>query len=103
MRADTAKPIAHNQQLVTIIHLFPAIFCILTSASYAYTFAGGTGEPNVPFQIATAEQLCSIGSDPNLLDKHYVLTADIDLDPNLPGGKVFSRRLLRLIKIQHGL
>jgi hypothetical protein len=62
--------------------------------SWAYTFAGGTGEPNDPYQIATAEQLTSIGSDPNLLSKHFVLVADIDLDPNLPGGKVFDRAVI---------
>jgi len=52
-------------------------------------FAGGTGEPGDPYQIATAEQLVGINSDPNLFDKHFLLTADIDLDPNLPGGRVF--------------
>ncbi len=57
-------------------------------------FAGGTGEPNDPFQIATAQQLCSIGSDPNLLDKHYVLIDNIDLDPCLPGGQVFNRAVI---------
>ncbi len=56
----------------------------------AADFAGGTGEPNDPYQIATAEQLASIGFDPNLLGKHFILTADIDLDPNLPGGRVFT-------------
>lgn len=45
----------------------------------AAEFAGGTGEPNDPFQIATAEQLISIGSDPNLAKSHFVLTASIDL------------------------
>lgn len=60
----------------------------------AAEFVGGTGEPNDPFQIATAEQLVSIGSDPNLLNKHFVLVADIDLDPNLPGGCVFSRAVI---------
>ena len=63
------------------------VFCCLW-AGPAYGFAGGTGEPNDPYQIATAEQLTSIGSDPNLLDKHFVLVADIDLDPNLPGGRI---------------
>jgi len=57
-------------------------------------FAGGAGEPNDPYQIATAEQLASIGSDPNLLDKHFVLINDIDLDPNLPGGRVFERAVI---------
>ena len=57
----------------------------------AAKFAAGTGEPNDPYQIATAEQLVSIGSDPNLLDKHFVLLNDIDLDPNLPGGRVFTK------------
>ncbi len=63
-------------------------------ASPAYEFAGGTGEPNDPYQIATAEQLISIGSDPNLLDKHFVLLNDLDLDPNLPGGQVFTRAVI---------
>jgi len=60
----------------------------------AVDFAGGTGEPNDPYQIATASQLVSIGSDPNLLDKHYILVNDIDLDPNLPGGRVFDDSLI---------
>jgi len=32
-------------------------------------FAGGTGEPNDPYLIATAEQLNAVGADPNLWDK----------------------------------
>ncbi|RPJ32894.1 MAG: hypothetical protein EHM35_11060, partial [Planctomycetaceae bacterium] len=59
-----------------------------------YQFAGGTGEPNDPYQIATAEQLISIGSDPNLLDKHFILLNDIDLDPNLPGGRAFTQAVI---------
>lgn len=53
-------------------------------------FAGGTGQADNPFQIATIEQLCSIGSDPNLLDKHFILVADIDLHPRLPGRRDFE-------------
>jgi hypothetical protein len=60
----------------------------------AYQLAGGSGEPNDPYQIATAEQLTSIGSDPNLLDKHFVLLNDIDLDPNLPGGRTFTTAVI---------
>ena len=64
--------------------------------AYAYDFAGGTGEPNDPYQIATAEQLISIGDDPNLLDKHFILVNDIDLDPNLPSGRIFDRAVVYL-------
>jgi hypothetical protein len=53
-------------------------------------FAGGTGEPDDPYQIATAAQLMAIDDDPNLLDKCYILVDDIDLDPNLPGRRVFT-------------
>jgi len=52
-------------------------------------FAGGTGAPDDPYQIATREQLVHVGQDPNLSDKHLMLVADIDLDPNLSGGQVF--------------
>jgi hypothetical protein len=50
----------------------------------AYGFAGGTGEPNDPYQVATIEDLLAIGSSKDLLSKHYVLVNDLDLDPNLP-------------------
>ena len=53
-------------------------------------FDGGTGEAEDPYRIATAEQLVSIGSDATLMDKHFVLLNDIDLDPNLPGGRIFD-------------
>ncbi len=60
----------------------------------AHPFAGGKGTPEDPYQIATVEQLVSIGADPNLLDKHYVLLNDLDLDPNLPGGQMFTRAVI---------
>ncbi len=61
------------------------------SPGFPAEFAGGSGDPNDPYRIATVEQLLSIGADPNLLDKHYVLAADLDLDPNLPGRRIFDR------------
>jgi len=70
------------------------VVCSIVSQSSAVEFAGGTGEPNDPYQIATAQQLISIGDDPILLEKHYVLVNDIDLDPNLPGGKVFTEAVI---------
>jgi hypothetical protein len=51
---------------------------VLCAGAHAVEFAGGTGEPNDPYQIATAEQLLAVGgvdSD----GKHYLLTASIDL------------------------
>jgi len=57
-------------------------------------YSGGTGEPNDPYQIATAEDLMLLGESPEDYDKHFILTADIDLDPNLPGRKVFDRAII---------
>ena len=57
-------------------------------------FAGGTGEPNDPYQIATADDLMLLGESPEDYDKHFILTADIDLDPNLPDGRVFNRAVI---------
>lgn len=42
-------------------------------------FPGGSGDPSDPYQIASAEQLNAVGVTYYLLDKHFVLTADIDL------------------------
>ena len=57
-------------------------------------YAGGTGEPNDPYQIATVEDLMLLGDSPADYDKHFILTADIDLDPNLPGGKIFNKGVI---------
>ena len=50
----------------------------------------GSGEPTDPYQIATAAQLIAAGADAGLLARHFVLVADIDLDPNGPDGRVFQ-------------
>ncbi|MBI9015818.1 MAG: PASTA domain-containing protein [Phycisphaerae bacterium] len=39
----------------------------------------GLGTTADPYQVSTAGQLISIGTDVTLLDKHFILTADIDL------------------------
>ena len=77
-------------QLTTDYRLLITAFFLASCPVFAYDFAGGIGKPNDPYQIATAEQLVSIGGDPNLLSKHFVLVNDIDLDPNLPGSTVFD-------------
>ena len=42
-------------------------------------YGGGTGEPNTPFLIYTAEHLNDIGAEPNDWDKYFKLMANIDL------------------------
>jgi hypothetical protein len=57
-------------------------------------YSGGTGVPNDPYQIATADDLIALGETPEDYDKHFILTADVDLDPNLPRRKVFDRAVI---------
>jgi hypothetical protein len=42
-------------------------------------YGGGTGEPNDPCRIYTAEQMNAIGAEPSDWDKHFKLMADTDL------------------------
>jgi len=65
----------------------------LSLPAYA-KYSGGTGEPDDPYQIATATDLIALGETPEDYDKHFILTADIDLDPNLPGLKVFDKAVI---------
>ena len=64
--------------------------CLFALPAYA-KYSGGTGEPNDPYQIATAADLIALGETPEDYDKHFILTADIDLDPNLPGRKAATK------------
>ena len=77
--------------------VFVAVICLSAKSAaggFGTGFAGGTGEPNDPYPIATAEQLVSIGDYPNLLRSHFILVNDIDLDPSLPGGQIFTRPVI---------
>jgi hypothetical protein len=59
---------------------FICLWAIVLSASrvmYGVEFAGGRGEPNDPYLIATAEQL--LGADFTLPGVYFRLCQDIDL------------------------
>ncbi|MHC4293413.1 MAG: GLUG motif-containing protein, partial [Planctomycetota bacterium] len=49
------------------------------SPCLAGTYSGGDGSVSDPFQIATPEDLNSIGDDPCDWNKHFILTEDIDM------------------------
>jgi len=69
---------------------------VLSSFCQAYDWGTnpGDGSAGNPYQVSTAEQLIAIDSDPAVLDKHFIQTADIDLDPALPGNMVFSTAVI---------
>ncbi len=73
--------------------LLTLTMCLLALPANAQ-YSGGTGEPNDPYQIATAADLIALGETPEDYDKHFILTADIDLDPNLPGRKIFDKAVI---------
>ena len=83
---------ARNSRVLRIISLLVTI-CLFSFPAYA-KYSGGTGEPNDPYQIATAADLIALGETPEDYDKHFILTADIDLNPNLPGRKVFDKAII---------
>jgi len=57
-------------------------------------YGGGSGTAEDPYQIATAADLIALGGTPGDYGKHFILTNDIDLDPNLLGGKVFDKAVI---------
>jgi len=73
-----------------LLTLTTCLFVVPAQAQYS----GGSGTADDPYQIATAADLIALGETPDDYDKHFILTADIDLDPNLPGGKVFDRAVI---------
>jgi len=81
-----------NSQILRIIPILVAV-CLLTVPTQA-KYGGGSGTAEDPYQIATLADLIALGETPSDYDKHFVLTADIDLDPNLPGCKVFDKAII---------
>jgi len=72
---------------------FLIVACLLAFPAQAQ-YGGGTGEPNDPYLIGTAADLIALGETPEHYDRHFILTADIDLDCDLPGRKVFDRAVI---------
>jgi len=81
-----------NPTILWIVPVLSAVCLVGLPAQAKY--AGGTGEPNDPYRIATAADLILLGDSPTDYSRHFILTADIDLDPNLPGRKVFGRAVI---------
>jgi len=73
--------------------LLALTMCVFILPAHAQYF-GGSGTAEDPYRIATAADLITLGETPDDYDKHFILTTDIDLDPNLPGGQVFAQVLI---------
>ena len=58
---------------------YPILCWQLSPLHLLPTFSGGSGEPNDPYLIATAEDLNRIGHNPRLMEAHFKLINDIDL------------------------
>jgi hypothetical protein len=67
--------------------------CLLALPAQAQ-YSGGSGTAEDPYRIATAADLIALGETPDDYDKHFIRTADIDLDPNLPGRGVFDNAVI---------
>ena len=59
---------------------YPVLWHELTPMPPLPTFAGGSGTVGNPYLIATADQLNSVGHNSRLMDKHFKLAADLDLE-----------------------
>jgi hypothetical protein len=78
-----------------ILRTISSLIMVLSISFPAYAkYRGGSGDPFNPYRIATAEDLIQLGENPDDYDKDFILTADIDMDPNLPGRKVFDKAVI---------
>ncbi len=75
-----------------IIFAFLAVVVICSIAHAKYY--GGSGEPNNPYQIANVADLLTLANDTNDYNKCFILINDINLDPCLPGGQVFTTAVI---------
>jgi hypothetical protein len=83
-----------NYQIMRTVPLLIAV-CLISFPAQA-KYSGGSGTADDPYQITTAADLLLLGDSPEDYDKHFILTADIDLDPNFPGRKVFDKAVVAL-------
>jgi hypothetical protein len=75
---------SRNPAILWVIPVF-VVLCLANVSAQA-KYSGGNGVAQDPYRIATVVDLITLGGTPGDYSKRFVLTADIDLDPNLPGG-----------------
>jgi hypothetical protein len=71
-----------------------ALFALGSAVAVGGPYGGGAGTADDPYLIYTPEQLNAIGANPIHRARHFRLMADLDLDPNLPGGQVFAQAVI---------
>jgi len=57
---------------------------LLSGLNAVLAYSGGSGSEDDPYQIATADDLLALAATPADYDKHFILTADIDLGSSGP-------------------
>ena len=71
--------------------LLVSIFIFLVSiANASAKYSGGTGEPNDPYIITTAQDLIDLGNKPTDYDKHFIQDANIDMSEYIFEGAVIA-------------
>ena len=79
----------------TALHATAAIIImLLITATTQAKYNGGTGDPCTPYKISDFNDLMAMRADSNDWDECFILTADIDLDPNLSGRIIFDRAVI---------
>jgi len=77
MNRSIPRQARDGEQSRTILVLAVVVLWAGTAANARYS--GGTGEPNDPYKIATAEDLNDIGNYEGDWDKHFILINDVNL------------------------
>lgn len=80
------------KKLITSLVIISVV--LFWGPSEVFAYSGGSGTPEAPYQIATKADLLQLAGSTADYDKCFILTADIDLDPNLPDGQVFTTALV---------
>ncbi len=65
------------------------LFLMLITPILSAQYSGGTGTAQSPYEIATAQDLIDLGDNTDDYDKHFIMTADIDL-----AGRVFDKAVI---------
>ena len=78
-----------RNQTVIILFVF-----MLAGSVFGGVYSGGTGSEAHPYQIGDFNDLMELANTPGDYNECFIMTADIDLDPNLPGREVYSRALI---------
>lgn len=79
---------------ISVLFSLCLLLALSALGSSAGIYHGGSGTPDDPYRILTAAHLMELSQHTEDYDDDFILLADIDMDPDIPGNQTWDKAVI---------